>query len=251
MAGLEARVATTDAGGGDFRLPRATLGVFLVDQPAHRLGLGSDRRDLRPLSARDGWILPAGAEGVCRYDAPHRFVLVEIEPRLLEETGAAAAGFAPHVGALAPLLVELALAAPSLTAQGTLYRETMARALAAQVAATVAPAPAPVAALDDPRLRRAAAYVTDRLADDISLEAMAAEAAMSPFHFARAFKAATGASPLQYVIRARIETAQVLLKTTALPVAEIAHRVGYEDVSRFGQHFRRQTGATPGAFRKG
>jgi len=60
-----------------------------------------------------------------------------------------------------------------------------------------------------------------------------------------------GLSPLQYVIRTRIESAMVLLRTTRLPVAEIAWRVGYGDVSRFGQHFRRQTGTTPAAFRAG
>lgn len=72
---------------------------------------------------------------------------------------------------------------------------------------------------------------------------------MGTFHFARSFKAATGVSPLQYVIRTRLETTRALLKSTKLSIAEIAHRVGYEDVSRFGQHFRRQFGMTPAAFR--
>jgi AraC family transcriptional regulator len=108
-----------------------------------------------------------------------------------------------------------------------------------------------VAALDDPRLRRAAAWIADHLAEDIALDALAAEAAMSPFHFARAFKAATGTSPLQYVIRARIEMAQAMLRSSTLSVAEIAHCVGYDDLSRFGQHFKRQVGATPAAWRAG
>jgi AraC family transcriptional regulator len=80
---------------------------------------------------------------------------------------------------------------------------------------------------------------------------MAGIAAMSATHFSKAFKAATGRSPLQYVISARLEQASVLLKTSALTVAEIAWRVGYQDLSRFGQHFKRKFGTTPAAFRAG
>ena len=72
---------------------------------------------------------------------------------------------------------------------------------------------------------------------------------MSAYHFARAFKAALGASPLQYVIGERMRVAGVLLKTTGLPVAEIALRVGYDDTSRFGKHFKRAFGATPAQHR--
>jgi AraC family transcriptional regulator len=46
-----------------------------------------------------------------------------------------------------------------------------------------------------------------------------------------------------------MERAQILLKTTRLPVAEVAARVGYDYVSRFGRHFRRHAGVTPAAFR--
>ncbi|MEM7498500.1 MAG: helix-turn-helix domain-containing protein [Pseudomonadota bacterium] len=45
--------------------------------------------------------------------------------------------------------------------------------------------------------------------------------------------------------------AQLLLRTTALPVAEIAWRAGYQEVSRFGRHFKRHAGITPSAFRAG
>lgn len=251
MAGIKAQKAVTAAGGGSFRLAQTAIGVFLVDQPTHRLALGSDRGEHRPLKAREGWILPRGSEGLCHYDAPHEFLLVEIPDPILAEMGATGAGFAPRIGALDPVLLELALNAPALAGKATLYRETMERALVAQVAALVTPVSGDAGALDDPRLRRAVGYVQDNLGQDISLAAMADEAAMSAFHFARAFRAALGTSPLQYVIRCRIETAQALLKSTRLPVAEIAHRVGYDDLSRFGQHFKRQVGATPAAWRAG
>jgi AraC family transcriptional regulator len=250
MAGVKAQKAVTPAGGGAFRLPETTLGVFLVDQPTHRLAIGSDRRDPRPLKAREGWIMPAGSEGFCRYDAPHEFLTVAVPDHLMREMGAPAS-FAPQVGALSPLVVEMALGAPAFSTQGTLFRETMERALVAQIVQSVAPLTPEAAALDDPRLRRAASFIADHLAEDISLDTLADQATMSPFHFARAFKTATGESPLQYVIRTRIEAAQALLKASTLSVAEIAWRVGYGDVSRFGQHFKRQVGVTPGAYREG
>ena len=103
--------------------------------------------------------------------------------------------------------------------------------------------------MDDSRLARAVAFIQDHLSQDLTLDGMAEQAGMSPFHFSKAFKAATGQSPLQYVISARIDLAKVLLKTTDLTVAEIAYRTGYGDLSRFGQHFKKRVGATPKAFR--
>lgn len=114
----------------------------------------------------------------------------------------------------------------------------------------VSPGRSPALQIDDKRLQRAIAYIHDNLEAELSLDAMASEAAMSRYHFIRAFGRVTGKSPLQYVIGERMELAKVLLRTTRAPIAEVALRVGYEDVSRFGRHFRRSTGLTPGAFRR-
>jgi AraC family transcriptional regulator len=246
--GIRAARLKTGPQGGAFRLEAATLGVFLTDQPAHRIGLGSDRTAAVPLAARQGWIMPDGAEGLCTFGQEHEFLAVTIPPSLLSEMGGAA-DFAPVIGTLDAVVVELALQAEGFAARGTLYRETMERALVAQVTGVVQPSVGP--GLDDIRLQRAVDRVLAHLGEDLSLEALSGEAGMSPFHFARAFKSATGHSPLQYVIRARIEAAQAMLKGSRLPVAEIAHRVGYDDLSRFGQHFRRQVGASPAAWRAG
>ncbi|MEL6977474.1 MAG: AraC family transcriptional regulator [Pseudomonadota bacterium] len=245
----------TPAGGGAFEMARLSIGVFLVDQPSHQIALGSDQRLARPLSAQEGWILPAGAQGLCEYDAAHAFALVEIDHALLEEAGFdPRRPFAPHIGAHDPLLLQMALAAAAPQAETSrLYRETMRQALAAQavmVTQRLSAAAAPRAPeIEDPRLRRALAYIEEHLASDLSLEAIAGEAAMSPFHFSRAFKAATGRSPLQYVIAERMDWARTLLRTTRAPVAEIAYRVGYHDASRFARHFKRAYGATPASVR--
>lgn len=250
MAGLVATTASLPAGGGAYALDALTIGVFLTDQPTHRLTLGDDRAREMPLRRREGWLLPAGAEGLCQYDHPLDFATVAIPEALLHEAGLARGmTVAPVVGALDPLLTQMALQADGFGAGGALYAETMARALAAHLVATAAPVAGDVAALDDPRLRRAVEHIRAHLASDLSLEGMADVAAMSASHFARAFRKATGSSPLQFVIAERLETALVMLRTTRLPVAEVAHRVGYGDVPRFGQHFRRRFAITPGQAR--
>jgi AraC family transcriptional regulator len=249
MPGLRARKSLLPAGGGPFKLERLTLGVFLNDQPGHRLALGTDRADERPLTANQGWILPSGATGICEFDTPLDVMMIEVEPSVLREVGMDRPDtIAPQVGDFDPVTLQLSMAAQDFNQGGTLYRETMHRALAAQLTRTLAVRPE-ASQIEDVRLRRVIDYVHDNLAEDLTLGMMADLAAMSGFHFSRSFKAATGQSPLQYVIAARIDMAKVLLKTTSLAVAEIAYRVGYNDVSRFGQHFKRAAGTTPARYR--
>ncbi len=262
MSGLRARLAQqrlmaesfdVPPGGGAFVLPHLAVGLFLNDQPDHRIAVGSDRRRPVPLAAGEGWILPAGASGICEYDAPLSYLKLTLPAALLADVGFERARDAgPVVGRVDPLLAGLARqAVASAKEPASLYRDTMELALAAHLAHLLSPRAAGTATADDRRLQRAVAYIQDNIAEDLSLEEIAAEAAISRFHFVRAFRNAFGTSPYQYVIRERMERAGILLKTTRLPVAEVAARVGYGDVSRFGRHFRRHAGVTPAAFRMG
>jgi len=79
---------------------------------------------------------------------------------------------------------------------------------------------------------------------------MVARARVSRRTFTRRFRAATGRTPMHYVQAIRVERARQLLEATALPVTEIAARVGYADVSHFNRVFRRETDLTPGAYRR-
>ena len=244
--------AALPAGGGTFRLPGLTMGVFLVDQHSHRLAVGSDRRSDIPLMKYEGWLLPAGCEGVCEYDEPLDVLTFEFGGQLLKEVGLDNPYYvAPWTGTFDALMLQMALGADTFLAAGTLYRETMSRAFASHLVQSVRPERVVTVDIDDRRLKRAVECIHDNLAEDLSLESLASLAAMSPFHFARAFKAATGSSPLQYVISNRIRLAKILLKTTKLTVMEIAFRVGYNDSGRFSQHFKKRVGVTPGVFRNG
>jgi AraC family transcriptional regulator len=238
-------------GGGEFELPRLTVGVFLNDQVGHRIALGSDRRTHLPLVTGQGWILPQGASGLCEYDDPLTFVTFAFSEALLHDVGfRESRTFAPVVGELDPMLREFTYQAAALEDDGGgLYAETMNLAAAAHLHRVVSGEPQATRAIDDRRLRRALAYIHDNIDHELTLAAMASEAAMSRFHFARSFTRAVGISPLQYAIRHRVELAKVLLRTTDLPVHLVANRVGYDDASRFARHFARHAGMTPQAFR--
>ena len=79
----------------------------------------------------------------------------------------------------------------------------------------------------------------------VSVEALAAEAAMSLTSFHESFRAVTQTSPLQYVKTVRLHRARTLLIHEGLTAAEAAARVGYESPSQFSREFKRLFGRTP------
>lgn len=107
----------------------------------------------------------------------------------------------------------------------------------------------PAAGLTSVKLTLIADYVSDHLGGDIGLEELARLVNMSPFHFARSFREATGRPPYRYVLDQRMARARELLTTTGLAVGEIAWRVGYANSSHFSAQFKRAFGVTPGRFR--
>jgi transcriptional regulator GlxA family with amidase domain len=99
------------------------------------------------------------------------------------------------------------------------------------------------------RLNRVMEYIHSNLARDVRIESIARAAALSAFHFARAFKRTTGMTPHRYLVHARIERAKELMRETRKGLAEIAVEAGFVDQSHMTNVFRRLTGATPTAFR--
>jgi AraC family transcriptional regulator len=99
-------------------------------------------------------------------------------------------------------------------------------------------------------LGRAIDYINDDLTRKLTLTEIARVAGVSPHHFARSFKAATGLSPHQYVIRRRVERAKTLLAGTDLTVSEVAQAVGFANHSHLASHFGRMLGVSPKALRQ-
>jgi AraC family transcriptional regulator len=99
------------------------------------------------------------------------------------------------------------------------------------------------------KLRTVIDHIMENLGGSPTLEQMAAVVHLSPYHFARQFKAATGLAPHQYVISRRVERAQHLLRTNGgLGLAEVAFRSGFANQSHFCFHFKRIVGITPRQF---
>jgi AraC family transcriptional regulator len=93
-------------------------------------------------------------------------------------------------------------------------------------------------------------YIMANLDAKPTVEQMAALAQLSPYHFMRQFKAATGLSPHQFLISRRVELAQHLLRKKRFNgLAEVAILSGFSDQSQFSFHFKRIVGLTPGQFR--
>jgi AraC family transcriptional regulator len=93
-------------------------------------------------------------------------------------------------------------------------------------------------------------YIMANLNGSPTLEQMAALVHLSPDHFARQFKAATGLPPHQFLITRRVERAQQLLRgRECVSLAEVAIGVGFSDQSQLCFHFKRIVGVTPGQFR--
>lgn len=101
-----------------------------------------------------------------------------------------------------------------------------------------------------PALRRARDLIDRDYAEPLDLGAMAREAGYSRFHFARAFAAAYGETPRDYLTRRRIERAKTLLRTANLSVTEICFLVGFSSLGSFSARFRALVGQTPSAYRE-
>ncbi|QPP10671.1 helix-turn-helix transcriptional regulator [Streptomyces bathyalis] len=84
----------------------------------------------------------------------------------------------------------------------------------------------------------------------LDLDAVAAHAGYSRYHFVRAFKATYGESPGQYLSRRRIERAEELLRSANLSVTEICMAVGFTSLGTFSARFKKQTGTSPSAYRR-
>jgi AraC family transcriptional regulator len=107
-----------------------------------------------------------------------------------------------------------------------------------------------MARLSPHKLRRAVEYIDDNLRSDLTLASLAESVALSPGHFAHAFRQATGVAPHRYVLERRVERAKALLRTSDMPITEIADRVGCSSPSHFSVLFHRITGLAPRQFRK-
>jgi AraC family transcriptional regulator len=99
--------------------------------------------------------------------------------------------------------------------------------------------------------RRLADYIEAHLAQAITLGMLAELACLSEFHLARMFRVSFGMAPSAWIARRRIELACTLLKTTTLPLQQVADLCGYADLSHLAHRFRAAMGVSPRRYREG
>ena len=100
-------------------------------------------------------------------------------------------------------------------------------------------------------LRRVQVFVEANLARPIHLNDVTARAALSPYHFARAFKKTAGLTPRAFIEHRRIELAKRLLTSTTDSLADVGVETGFGTQIRLTTVFKRRTGFTPGQYRRG
>ncbi len=209
-------------------------------------------------------LVPAGVPTTRSFKGPADFAVAYVTSTIVDEVAADVFDVDPaSVQLLESLAVKdeiierfgcLLLAEAEAGCVGTrLFTDTLTRALALHLLRTYSTHSwrAPVSAdnLVGWRLRRVIDFMHTHLSENLPLVRLASVAGLSPSHFARAFRAATGAPPHRYLIQLRIGRARHLLEHTRLPVIDIGLRCGFEYTTHFATAFRKETGLSPRAYR--
>ncbi|BCJ32640.1 AraC family transcriptional regulator [Actinocatenispora thailandica] len=109
--------------------------------------------------------------------------------------------------------------------------------------------PVPVAAAAE-SLQPLLTWMQAHLAEELTVEALAARVHLAPRTFARRFRAETGATPHDWLVGQRVLLARTLLEETELGVEQIARRAGFGNAAALRHHFTRRLGTAPVAYRR-
>jgi AraC family transcriptional regulator len=239
--------------------------LVIITRPPEKLHLVYDgvKRHVPP-PAGSIILVPAGRPVQWQWDGPKDSLHIYLEPELVARVAGETFDLDPArltVPSLNGLdLPQLRAAMLAVDAElttggggGRLAAESLANVLAVhlirQVLAPRQPPRGPDGALPQGRLHAVVEYIEEHLDVSPTLAQIAAVAGLSPYHFARQFKTATGLPPHEYLIARRVERAKQFLQGGELSLAEAAAQAGFSDQSQFSRHFKRLIGVTPGQFR--
>ena len=93
-------------------------------------------------------------------------------------------------------------------------------------------------------------YISEHIADEITLADLARAASFSPWYAHRLFRELTGVSPADYIRKLRLTEAAKRLKSEKCRITELAMELGFESVDGFTRAFVREFGMTPRELRK-
>lgn len=210
-------------------------------------------------------VVPAGSAFRWLTQGPIEFAHLYIAPRRLARTlrdtfdrDPAAIALRPTVGWEDPVVTSLmqAMLDPELdgSSDGRLTRDAWFEALLVRLvhrgSTLELASPRARNSLAPRTLTRLKAHIEQHLGDNITLDDLAAVAGLSRFHLCRAFREATGLPPHAYLTRERVTMARRLLRTTGMPIADIAKACGFASPNQFATTFRKYVGVTPTHFRR-
>jgi AraC family transcriptional regulator len=256
--GLQVEYGRLDAVGEfDFAMPQKVISVAF--EPHEQVIWSVDGKSQRTSLPAGSVFLYGEREFVWHHRVkPSEYVSLALDPALLQriaaENGLSAATEVEHrVIFQDPTILHVAqlLKAEVLGGglAGNLYVESLRNLLAVHLlrnhTRSIIQPKSEVASLEGLKLKQLKDYIEDHLAEDLAIADLAALIPMSQFHFARAFKAATGEPPHRYIMRQRIERAKMLLSVTRLSVAEVSYQTGFSNQSHFTAQFRKAIGMTP------
>ena len=254
------------------RLPPAEMPEHSVIGHGISVNVGAQPTSFAWTRGRDGWddrptnpghcrILTYGESHPSRWLQTYNEVSLIINPQFLADVvrdGLAAdrIQFVSRHSVVDSVIADFATTfRAELTADapnGVIYAETLTVGLVLHLLANYAvakqKAPSPRGKLNAFQLRAVLECIESQLADDVSLLTLAHRAHVSPFHFARLFRATVGVPPHRFVLRLRLARAVGFMKAGKMTLAQIAVECGFHDQPHFTRAFQRVFRVTPAMY---
>jgi AraC family transcriptional regulator len=204
-------------------------------------------------------IIPAGISHRCSWDAQAQFMILAIEPALLQQVGQDWVNpdqieLIPQFMNRQDSFIQGIFSALSAEAEmggigSYLLIDSLKTALAIHLlrhyCATQPKLSTYADGLSQSRLQKVIEYIHEYLDQNLKLVDLSEIAQISPYHFLRLFKKSMGVTPHRYILQCRIDLAKSLLQHSELNIAEIAVRTGFCDQSHLTRAFKRLVGVTP------
>jgi AraC family transcriptional regulator len=249
--GMRSEYSWLPEGGDGTRTKPRQIGVSFS---AHRGAVFESGGRVRTADIASGSVVVTGAEPLTWLRVPEATEAVEIYPELAGARWGAESSAVVRDGTM----LAIASVLKRVHATGTDLSDIAASTLAHRIADHLSRHygsehgvdARPRGALDRASVDRVAEYVDANLGGPLTLDQLAAVAMLSPYHFARLFRRATGLAPHQFVTSRRVDGAMRLLLGSGTSVVDIANAVGMPNTSHFRRVFRRHTGLLPGQLRR-
>jgi AraC family transcriptional regulator len=233
--------------------------IFRRGSPTRLLQRQGNEIHQRLWSTGEVLVVPAGTPSFWRSELPRENVHVDLLPEWLERAAGGRGpvvlrnSFGAHDPMLASLLQALVASLDDNTSLHAPFGDAMAMAVATHLVEHYAAGRGTTektCVLSARQMRQLSDFVRERLSAPCDVARLAQQVDLSPAHFSRCFKASSGLTPHQFVIRLKLEHARELLLTTDLAVADVAHAIGYASRAHFAQAFRQHWGASPAQLRR-